>query len=81
MLTIAIPADWSPETAFRHLDLASLVIQVDPSGLISWYEIGLSSYGPDPRYNLAKPFGLRGLKPCPTGPSSPTESSLALSSR
>jgi hypothetical protein len=71
MLTIVVPADWSPETAFRHLDLASLVIQVGVEGLISWYEIGLESDGPDPRFNLSKSFGLRGLKPCPTGLSSP----------
>jgi hypothetical protein len=72
MITIAVPADWSPETAFRHLDLASMVVQVGAGlgllGLVSWYEIGPESTGPDPRYNLSKSMGL---KPCPTGPPSP----------
>lgn len=61
MIAIAVPADWSPETAFRHLDLASLVVQIGPEGIISWYEIGLESDGPDPRYNLSMSMGLKPL--------------------
>lgn len=67
MLSIAVPAGWNPDDAGPWRDFArnSLVILIGqpgdllgPMGLISWYETGAESDGPDPRFNLTLPMGL-----------------------